>query len=189
MLVAVTNSDETNMVACQIAYSLFNTPNRIARIRSSEYIRESEKFFHPEAVLIDHLISPAQRKRAGISPCQKKYRPRILISPDITGVRTTMAKRYSLIERQQHIDAWQRSGLTKQEYCQQNTLATSAFYYWLKHHNPDASTDLTPAFIPVRRVAVENNRADTVTLNLPNGDSISCLPAQLKGVMQALSLC
>lgn len=39
MLVAVTNSDETNMIACQIAYSLFNTPNKIARIRATEYIR------------------------------------------------------------------------------------------------------------------------------------------------------
>ncbi|MEQ9720343.1 Trk system potassium transporter TrkA [Yersinia alsatica] len=60
MLVAVTNSDETNMVACQIAYSLFNTPNRIARIRSAEYIREADKLFLPEAVPIDHLISPEQ---------------------------------------------------------------------------------------------------------------------------------
>ncbi|WP_426785506.1 Trk system potassium transporter TrkA [Rahnella variigena] len=60
MLVAVTNSDETNMIACQIAYSLFNTPNRIARIRSTEYIRESEKLFLHEAVPIDHLISPEQ---------------------------------------------------------------------------------------------------------------------------------
>ncbi|MCG8710854.1 Trk system potassium transporter TrkA [Brenneria sp. 4F2] len=60
MLVAVTNSDETNMVACQIAYSLFNTPNRIARIRSSEYMREAEHLFLPEAVPIDYLISPEQ---------------------------------------------------------------------------------------------------------------------------------
>ncbi|RLM20426.1 Trk system potassium transport protein TrkA [Brenneria alni] len=60
MLVAVTNSDETNMVACQIAYSLFNTPNRIARIRSAEYIREADHLFLPEAVPIDHLISPEQ---------------------------------------------------------------------------------------------------------------------------------
>ena len=60
MLVAVTNSDETNMIACQIAYSLFNTPNRIARIRAPEYIRESEKLFQPEAVPIDPLISPEQ---------------------------------------------------------------------------------------------------------------------------------
>ena len=60
MLVAVTSSDETNMVACQVAYSLFNTPNRIARIRSTEYIRENERLFNAEAVTIDHLISPEQ---------------------------------------------------------------------------------------------------------------------------------
>ncbi|MFB1118729.1 Trk system potassium transporter TrkA [Dickeya dadantii] len=60
MLIAVTNSDETNMIACQVAYSMFNTPNRIARIRSSEYIRESEQLFQAEAVPIDHLISPEQ---------------------------------------------------------------------------------------------------------------------------------
>ncbi|PHM67105.1 Trk system potassium transporter TrkA [Xenorhabdus sp. KJ12.1] len=60
MLVAVTNSDETNMIACQIAYSLFNTPNKVARIRSSEYIRESEKLFKPGDIPIDYLISPEQ---------------------------------------------------------------------------------------------------------------------------------
>ncbi|AJC67866.1 MULTISPECIES: Trk system potassium transporter TrkA [Dickeya] len=60
MLIAVTNSDETNMIACQVAYSLFNTPNRIARIRASEYIRESGQLFQSEAVPIDHLISPEQ---------------------------------------------------------------------------------------------------------------------------------
>ncbi|MBD2815924.1 Trk system potassium transporter TrkA [Xenorhabdus sp. Flor] len=60
MLVAVTNSDETNMIACQIAYSLFNTPNKVARIRSSEYIRESEKLFQPDDIPIDYLISPEQ---------------------------------------------------------------------------------------------------------------------------------
>ncbi|KLU14110.1 MULTISPECIES: Trk system potassium transporter TrkA [Xenorhabdus] len=60
MLIAVTNSDETNMVACQIAYSLFNTPNKVARIRSSEYIRESEKLFQPDDIPIDYLISPEQ---------------------------------------------------------------------------------------------------------------------------------
>lgn len=60
MLVAVTNSDETNMIACQIAYTLFNTPNKIARIRSSEYVREADKLFLPEAIPIDHLIAPEQ---------------------------------------------------------------------------------------------------------------------------------
>ncbi|WP_063654814.1 Trk system potassium transporter TrkA [Candidatus Arsenophonus triatominarum] len=60
MLVAVTNSDETNMIACQIAYSLFNTPNKVARIRASEYIKETEKLFTPDHIAIDYLISPEQ---------------------------------------------------------------------------------------------------------------------------------
>ncbi|AFP84450.1 Trk system potassium transporter TrkA [secondary endosymbiont of Ctenarytaina eucalypti] len=58
MLVAVTNSDETNMIACQIAYTIFKTPNRIARIRSHDYDCESEQLFSPEAVPVNHLISP-----------------------------------------------------------------------------------------------------------------------------------
>ena len=60
MLLALTRSDETNMVACQVAYSLFNTPNRIARIRSPDYVRDAEKLFNSEAVPIDHLIAPEQ---------------------------------------------------------------------------------------------------------------------------------
>lgn len=60
MVVAVTSSDETNMIACQIAYTLFNTPTRIARIRSSNYLREKEQLFKPEAIPVDHLIAPEQ---------------------------------------------------------------------------------------------------------------------------------
>ncbi|WP_445081509.1 IS66 family insertion sequence element accessory protein TnpA [Martelella alba] len=40
-----------------------------------------------------------------------------------------------MIERQQHFDAWQRSGLTKQAYCRQHAITVSAFYYWIKHNN------------------------------------------------------
>jgi len=60
MLVAVTNSDETNMIACQIAYTLFNTPNRVARIRSEDILAEREKLFCREAIPLDHLIAPEQ---------------------------------------------------------------------------------------------------------------------------------
>ena len=60
MLVAVTNSDETNMAACQIAYTLFNTPNKVARIRSEELLAEKEALFCNEAVPLDHLIAPEQ---------------------------------------------------------------------------------------------------------------------------------
>ncbi len=42
MVIAVTNSDETNMIACQVAYSIFNTPTKIARVRSSEYLQEKK---------------------------------------------------------------------------------------------------------------------------------------------------
>ncbi len=59
MLVAVTNSDETNIVACQIAHSLFNTPTKIARVRSQEYLKYNE-LFNKNALPIDVLISPEQ---------------------------------------------------------------------------------------------------------------------------------
>lgn len=60
LLIAVTPSDEVNMVACQVAYSLFRTPTKIARIRSPQYTTHSEKLFAPEAVPVDVLISPEQ---------------------------------------------------------------------------------------------------------------------------------
>ena len=57
MLIAVTSSDEINMVACQVCYSLFRTPMKIARIRSSAYM-EKEGFFHKNHMPIDRLINP-----------------------------------------------------------------------------------------------------------------------------------
>ena len=59
MLIAVTNSDETNMVACQIAFALFRTPKKISRIRSSAYLKQKE-LFKSDAFAIDYLISPEQ---------------------------------------------------------------------------------------------------------------------------------
>ena len=59
MLVAVTNADETNIVACQIANSLFHTPTKIARVRSQEYLKYKE-LFNRKALPIDVLISPEQ---------------------------------------------------------------------------------------------------------------------------------
>jgi len=59
MIIAVTNSDETNMVACQVAYTLFHTPTKIARIRENQY-QAHPALFGPEALPIDVLISPEQ---------------------------------------------------------------------------------------------------------------------------------
>lgn len=58
LLVAVTNSDEINMIACQIAYTLFNLPTKIARIRNYDYIRESHQLFNDDVLPINHIISP-----------------------------------------------------------------------------------------------------------------------------------
>ncbi|HHJ18217.1 MAG TPA: Trk system potassium transporter TrkA [Gammaproteobacteria bacterium] len=57
MLIAVTNSDETNMVACQVAYTLFHTPTKIARVRDGSYLDHSE-LFSLKAMPVDVLISP-----------------------------------------------------------------------------------------------------------------------------------
>jgi len=59
MLIAVTSSDEVNMVACQVCYSLFRTPTKIARIRSSSYL-DREGFFSKEHMPIDVLINPEE---------------------------------------------------------------------------------------------------------------------------------
>jgi trk system potassium uptake protein len=59
IVVALTDMDEINMVACQIAYTLFHTPTKIARIRSAEYMR-TERLFSQDAIPIDVGISPEQ---------------------------------------------------------------------------------------------------------------------------------
>ncbi|SDT02158.1 trk system potassium uptake protein TrkA [Halopseudomonas litoralis] len=59
MLIAVSSSDETNMIACQVAYTLFRTPTKIARIRESAYLVRGQ-LFQNEAIPIDVLISPEQ---------------------------------------------------------------------------------------------------------------------------------
>lgn len=59
MLIAVTSSDEVNMVACQIAHVLFRTPTKIARIRSSRYTR-NDTLFDKTGIAIDVIISPEQ---------------------------------------------------------------------------------------------------------------------------------
>lgn len=59
MILAVTNSDEVNMIACQVAYTLFHTPTKIARIREIEYLKNTT-LFAQEALPIDVLISPEQ---------------------------------------------------------------------------------------------------------------------------------
>jgi trk system potassium uptake protein len=59
MLVAVTQSDETNLVACKLARKLFNTPTRIARIRAADYLDHPE-IFSDDNFAVDLAICPEQ---------------------------------------------------------------------------------------------------------------------------------
>ncbi|MFL2886806.1 MAG: Trk system potassium transporter TrkA [Candidatus Pelagibacter sp.] len=59
MIIAVTRNDEINMLVCQIAYSIFKVPKKIARIRSQEYLDPKfSTLFNKENLPIDYVISP-----------------------------------------------------------------------------------------------------------------------------------
>jgi trk system potassium uptake protein len=59
MLIAVTAVDEVNMVACQVAHSLFDVPTKIARVRSQNYLQPMwSTLFTPDHLPIDVIISP-----------------------------------------------------------------------------------------------------------------------------------
>jgi len=59
MIIALTNSDETNIVACHMAHTLFRIPTRIARIRAPEYTSRAE-LFEPGGLPVDVTISPEE---------------------------------------------------------------------------------------------------------------------------------
>ena len=59
MIIAVTRNDETNMIVCQLASSLFNIPKKIARIRSKEFLEGKwSKLYNKSNIPIDVIISP-----------------------------------------------------------------------------------------------------------------------------------
>ncbi|MFN4262580.1 MAG: Trk system potassium transporter TrkA [Thioalkalivibrionaceae bacterium] len=57
MLIAVTDSDEVNMIACQVASTLFSVGTKIARVRAQSYI-EAEGLFAQDAIPVDQTIAP-----------------------------------------------------------------------------------------------------------------------------------
>ncbi len=59
VIIAVTLHDEVNMIACQVAHSLFQTPTKIARIRAQKYLEDATKdMFVTDHMPIDVVISP-----------------------------------------------------------------------------------------------------------------------------------
>jgi trk system potassium uptake protein TrkA len=60
MVIAVTNSDEINMMACQVAHTLYNTPTKISRVRSPSYLSYQEQLFSNANIPVDVIIGPEQ---------------------------------------------------------------------------------------------------------------------------------
>lgn len=134
MLVAVTNSDETNMVACQIAYSLFRTPTKISRIRSAAYLRQPE-LFRVDSFPIDVLISPEQ--------VVTNYIRRLLEYPGALQVLDFADERVQLVA----VKAYYGGPLVGQAIQQ------------LKNHRPDVDTRVAAMF---RRGKAIEPKGDTI---------------------------
>lgn len=68
MLIAVTHTDEVNMVACQVAHSLFSVPTRIARVRNKTYLEPRwGDLFSRDHLPVDLIISPETEVAESIS--------------------------------------------------------------------------------------------------------------------------
>ncbi len=93
MIIAVTSSDEVNMIACQVAYTLFHTPTKIARVRDAEYLKHTE-LFNQEALPIDVLISPEQKVT--------KYIERLISYPGALQVLNFAKGKVQLVAVQAH---------------------------------------------------------------------------------------
>jgi trk system potassium uptake protein len=59
IIVALTSSDEVNMMACEVAFTLFRTPTKIARIRAAEYTARTQ-LFGADGLSVDVFINPEQ---------------------------------------------------------------------------------------------------------------------------------
>ena len=110
ILIAVTKSDETNMVTCQIGHSLFEIPKKIARIRQQDYLQDQWKnLYNNSNFPIDAIISPEQEVAKSL------YRR--LISPGTIDMLELSDKKLKLIGLKCE-DNFIHSGLTVRELSQ-----------------------------------------------------------------------
>jgi len=90
IIIAVTKSDEMNMVSCQIAHTLFNIPKKIARVRKQDYLKgEWQNLYTKNNLPIDAIISPEEEVALAL------YRR--LISPGTIDMVELSEKRLKLV--------------------------------------------------------------------------------------------
>ena len=107
ILIAVTKSDETNMVTCQIGHSLFEIPKKIARIRQQDYLHDQwQNLYDNNNFPIDAIISPEQEVAKSL------YRR--LISPGTIDMLELSDKKLKLIGLKCE-DNFAHAGLTVRE--------------------------------------------------------------------------
>ena len=123
ILIAVTRSDETNMVTCQIGHSLFNISKKIARIRQQDYLKDEwQDLYNNSNFPIDAIISPEQEVAKSL------YRR--LISPGTIDMLELSEKKLKLVGLKCE-DNFIHSGLTVRELSKKfpNYLANIMFIF------------------------------------------------------------
>jgi len=66
LLIAATTNDEVNMIACQVAHSLYHVSTKIARVREADYVNSAHGLFGRDELPIDHIIFPEQEAARAI---------------------------------------------------------------------------------------------------------------------------
>ncbi|MGK0603586.1 IS66 family insertion sequence element accessory protein TnpA [unidentified bacterial endosymbiont] len=92
---------------------------------------------------------------------------------------------WSADDKKHHIRAWRDSGLTSRQYALHHNINPGYFKNWPSMF-PDINNQPDSAVIPVRVTPEPSAINAAVTLHLPGGCRIDCLPAQLPDVLRAV---
>jgi trk system potassium uptake protein TrkA len=158
ILIAVTNSDEVNMIACQVAQTLFHIPTKISRIRATPYLLK-KKLFATDAIPIDVIISPEQ--------LVTNYIKRLLENPGALQVVDFAENKVQLVA----VKAYYGGPMVGQELKQ------------IREHMPNVDTRVAAIFqrdqaiIPKANTVVE---ADDEVFFIAAKDNITAVMAELR---------
>ncbi|ABX20824.1 IS66 family insertion sequence element accessory protein TnpB [Salmonella enterica] len=99
-----------------------------------------------------------------------------------------MTTHHTTTQKAQHVRDWRASGLTRLQYCRLHGLSSHAFHKWLRLPDDGVSVTDNPVLLPVCILpSPEPAPPDSlITLHLPGGYRIDCLPAQLPDVLRAV---
>ncbi|ENO0459144.1 IS66 family insertion sequence element accessory protein TnpB [Salmonella enterica] len=95
---------------------------------------------------------------------------------------------HTTTQKIQHVHNWRASGLTRLQYCRLHGLSSLSFHEWLSLPDDGATSTEAPVLLPVCiQPSPEPAPPDSlITLHLPGGCRIDCLPAQLPDVLRAV---